>query len=260
MRRSGRSELAHSALVAVTLAVVLRGFVAEAFHVASTSMIPTLAAGDHVVVWKLANGLRLPFADRWLVRWSSPRRGDVVVFSHPLDRGRVAVSRVVGLPGDAVELRDQVVYVNGVPQPRQVRGEVSYEEADGGSARCASWRETLAVGSVVAPRTLIPSELSRAFERAAAQGLAVHEVVQCRADRLGAREGPFDRVAADHLFVLADNRDRSSDSRSGQGWQVPIGQVKGRAALVWWSWGKAGWWPGVAAGGLRTDRLFKWIE
>jgi signal peptidase I len=262
-RKGALREVVESALVALAVALALRALVIEVFQIPTASMVPSLLVGDQLVVSKLSYGLRLPLADRWLARWSFPRRGDVVVFSDPHESGRDYVKRVVGLPGDVVELRDQVVYVNGVPQPRLPAGEITYDVrggAEGGWSidTCPAWRETFATGGVGVPRGSAPGDLGAAYRAAAARGTSSHLVVQCRRARPGEHEGPFERVEPGHVFVLGDNRDRSSDSRSGGGWQVPIDDIEGKAALVGWSWGPSGRSGAVA--GLRLDRLFKWIE
>ncbi len=257
-------EYAESILVAVVVALLVRGFVVEAFQIPSGSMVPTLLVGAHILVSKLAYGVRVPFTRLHLVRFGIPRRGDVVVFENPREPSRDYVKRVVGLPGDVVEIREQVVYVNGVPQPRAPAGEYTYDERSEATGAwtadtCRRYRETLAAGPVAPPASDEPAEVEASWEAAARRGVATHDVLQCRRARLAAREGPFEVVRPGHVFVLGDNRDRSADSRGEGGWQVPVESVRGRATLVWWSWGRGGAWPAGGAG-VRFDRLFKPIE
>jgi signal peptidase I len=88
-------------LLVLGLGILLRCSVADLGRVAGGSMRPTLQDGDRILTNKLAYGLRLPFTHGWLLRWSGPRRGDVVLFSSPVD-GRRLVKRVVGVPGDLI--------------------------------------------------------------------------------------------------------------------------------------------------------------
>ncbi|MDR3152770.1 MAG: signal peptidase I [Deltaproteobacteria bacterium] len=104
-------------LFAVALALIIRSFVVQAFHIPSGSMIPTFLEGDRVLVSKFSYGIRNPFTNNVLIETGSPARGDVVIFKYPKDTGVDFVKRVMGLPGEQVELRDGAVLIDGVPVP-----------------------------------------------------------------------------------------------------------------------------------------------
>ena len=100
-------------LIFVLLALFLRASVVEAFKIPSGSMRPTLVEYDHILVTKFNFGLRLPFMPETVIQWGAPRRGDIVVFTHEGQSGTNIIKRVIGLPGDTVEVRGRSVLING---------------------------------------------------------------------------------------------------------------------------------------------------
>jgi signal peptidase I len=224
--------------VALAVALLLRAFVVEAFQIPSGSMIPTLEIGDHIFVSKFAYGIGIPFTNKKVVEFSDPQRGDIIVFRYPPDPSTDFIKRVVGLPGDSVELRHNQVFINGRPMVRErVAGECRYNEGRSPeeSRDCELWIESL--------------------------GSKTHKVYQ------DPNQPPQDwgpRVVPPRsVFVMGDNRDNSRDSRV---WGfVPYDNVKGRALVVWWSRDPAfgGWSPeGVAEWfkSIRFSRFFSVVR
>lgn len=120
-RRSRTVEFLELLGFAFLLALLIRTFVVQAYVIPSESMVPTLLRNDYLLVWKPAYGIKVPFRHDWLVKWSRPKRWDVVVFVPPQELGKKYldqedfIKRVVGLPGDRIELIDRVLYLNGEP-------------------------------------------------------------------------------------------------------------------------------------------------
>lgn len=112
-------EWAESIVIALILALFIRTFVVQAFKIPSGSMEPTLLVGDHLLVNKFLYGTKIPFTDIKVLPIRQPERGDVVVFIYPVDPSKDFIKRVIGLPGDKVEVINKKVYVNGkaVPDP-----------------------------------------------------------------------------------------------------------------------------------------------
>ncbi len=104
-----------SILVALVLALFIRTFFVQAYKIPSGSMIPTLLIGDHILVNKLVYGVRNPFTRTLWIKGRTPRRQEVVVFIYPKNRKVDFIKRVIGVPGDVIEIRNKRVYVNGKP-------------------------------------------------------------------------------------------------------------------------------------------------
>ncbi len=116
--KSGKGRLRENieaVIIAVILALFIRTFVVQAFKIPSGSMKPTLKIGDHILVNKFVYGVKLPFSDVTLIPVSDPERNDIIVFEYPVEPDKDFIKRVIGVPGDTVEIRDKKVYVNGKP-------------------------------------------------------------------------------------------------------------------------------------------------
>ena len=106
-------EYAESIVVAILIALFIRAFVVQAFKIPSGSMEPTLLVGDHLLVNKFIYGIKLPFVDQKVLIYKEPQRDDIVVFIFPKDKSKDFIKRVVGTPGDTVEIRRKKIYING---------------------------------------------------------------------------------------------------------------------------------------------------
>jgi signal peptidase I len=110
--KSTLREYAEALAVAFLLALFIRTFIVQAFKIPSGSMLPTLQIGDHILVNKLRYGIRLPILGQRVVKFQDPRRGDIIVFVYPVDPQKDFIKRVVGEPGDTIEIKHKQIYVN----------------------------------------------------------------------------------------------------------------------------------------------------
>ncbi|WP_305040970.1 signal peptidase I [Geoalkalibacter sp.] len=120
-KRPWYREYGEALIVALILALIIRTFVVQAFKIPSGSMEDTLLVGDHLLVNKFIYGTRIPFTDISFLALRSPQRGDIIVFEFPGDKDKSYfqrkdfIKRIVGLPGDVIEVRAKTLYVNGAP-------------------------------------------------------------------------------------------------------------------------------------------------
>ena len=214
---SGLGETIRVVIHALLIALVIRTFLFQPFNIPSGSMKATLLVGDYLFVSKYSYGYShysLPFSPRLFggrIFGSGPTRGDVVVFRLPKDDSVDFVKRVIGLPGERIQLRQGLLYINDVPVKRERLADFAGDDLCGpGPAKVKRWRETL------------PNGVS-------------HETLDC------VDNGFYDNtdiytVPAGHFFAMGDNRDNSTDSRvlSAVGY-VPFENIIGRITMIYFS-------------------------
>jgi len=180
--------------------LVLRSFIAEPFQIPSKSMVPTLKVGDYILVNKWIYGLRLPVLHNKIIDVSLPERGDVMVF-YPPHQDRYFIKRVIGLPGDKVNLIKGQLFINGEKMAQKAY------MAEPAAPRSVVMTEDLGSTEHLMQRRNLPTRLSLNFSTT---------------------------VPAGHYFMMGDNRDNSSDSRV---WgPVPENRIVGKAFARWMFW------------------------
>ncbi len=209
---------------AILIALVVRTVAYEPFNIPSGSMIPTLLVGDYLFVSKFSYGYSrysLPFGLPLFsgrILFHPPERGDVIVFKLPTDNSTDYIKRVIGLPGDTIQMKEGQLYINGTEVPRKRIADYLYQEDNGTIIPLAEYIETLPNG-------------------------VQHPII-----KMG-DNGPLDNTQIYHVppgdyFMMGDNRDNSEDSRvlSAVGY-VPAENLVGKAQFIFFSTnGSARFW------------------
>lgn len=197
---------------------IMRTAAFATYYIPTESMVPTLEVGDRLAVTKWDYGYSrhsLPFGlghylpeNDTRLFGALPERGDIAVFDHPLNPGTDMIKRVIGLPGDTVELRRGRLVINGVEVPRTMLEDYAYADQHHREIRVRMFREDL---------------------------ISMDHVIIERTDRGTADDTPVFQVPADHVFMMGDNRDNSADSRFPGLSYVPLENLVGKARIIHFS-------------------------
>lgn len=212
-KKSGLRQNIESLIIAIALALFIRTFIVQPFKIPSGSMIPTLLIGDHLLVSKFIYGTEIPFTDKRILPLSNIKRGDVIVFTYPnyendpSKKGVDYIKRVIGVPGDSIDVRGRNLYINGEEIPLKFLGDFQDERS---GMEYDEYQENL---------------------------LGKKHLVMYMKGKEATEKGsylPVAKVPQGRVFVMGDNRDNSQDSRF---WgYVPIENIAGRAFIIHWSW------------------------
>jgi signal peptidase I len=203
-KESWAVEYSKSFFPVILFVFLIRSFVVEPFKIPSGSMMPTLLAGDFILVNKFTYGLRVPILNDVFLEVGHPKRGDVFVFHYPPDPSVDYIKRVVGLPGDKITYKNKELYVNGQKMDRSYVADYDYQSSGLNQIHAKRYTENL---SGVEHDVLLDNDSA-------------------------SREGET-VVPPGHYFAMGDNRDNSSDSRY---WGfVPEKNLVGRAFFIWWN-------------------------
>ena len=262
-------KLLRDIVVILILVLGIHSCVAKPFYIPSDSMMPILRNGDRLIVSKYPYGwsyasVSFHLAPKKPGRWFGklPERGDIVVLEHPVTRVDY-IKRVIGLPGDTIELRGGALIINGKPIKREVRPMLSVPvdaNMPGSDSSLGRFVTRDAAGKAVLELPIVRETLP---------GGATFDTIDMGPGYLTDDYGPI-TVPADHLFLMGDNRDGSADSRvpvdrKGLGGPVPFDAIAGRAEIISFSTdGTAEWYnplswfealrPGRAGTNLRPER------